>query len=485
MTKSLESKFKRIGRNIKRAAFGAIAAGLIGAIAGCQITPVPTENEPPTGKITAVSSANEGTYVPIQMTGTDSNGDTLTYSITSPSYFSVDSSTGAGGGTLPEVDADSSITIIGTISDGVNDPVQVSYTITDKNVATTTTDTGGDTDPETPVVTDYLDVTGYLKKINSDGTYSPAGGIVNIFSSSSLEDLIGQAEADSSTGYFSFHSTTQKVSDLSQVVLRGAEKENGAWKSFVKTESFSAGDVALSESEPLVVDSLPSTSSEGYNPANFKSHVKETNYLYGGFARWANLKGIEILLDNPDSTKGSFSEEEQNLNYSGITTPYDSNGNYVLTTYTGGRLQTSDITIQKDSSSTSSTHYTYSSGHIYPEEGWIIIAPNKILSESGKTTLFYKDENKLNGIINGGLIELNTVNNSVLFHELGHSIIAPSGEATTLTNAYTIMVGSDLPSVPKSADRGEGEIVYEKAYSPRENLDNILGQSISATESVY
>jgi hypothetical protein len=231
---------------------------------------------------------------------------------------------------------------------------------------------------------------------------------------------------------------------------------------------------------------VPAPTSLGISPADFKEFMKEINFGEDllssnyGLKKWNlnNLKGIEILLQNPIISGSSFSQPQYNAIVSKITA--DDIGSYVKNEKDLSVLIKNEV------------GYEIINGGIVPKEGWIVVVPDNSISNAGETTDWYQPRNGSNatGIINGSLIKIASawngvdnefVNNPVITHEFGHAFIAPDGEASTLFGGYTIMNPSDTPFIfqspyiPKIADKKAGQIIYEPTYLPREKLDDILG----------
>lgn len=100
------------------------------------VNPIPpAPNTPPTLSPISNQQVNENTSYSYQSSASDSDGDTLTYSLPSaPSWLSINSSTGLITGTSPGVSSDTNYTIEVGVSDGVNPLVTTSYALTVKNV---------------------------------------------------------------------------------------------------------------------------------------------------------------------------------------------------------------------------------------------------------------------------------------------------------------------------------------------------------------
>ncbi len=431
------------------------AMGAIG-LASCtqECTPIPINNSPQITSNPTTTQVDELSSYNYDVDATDPDGDKLTYSLPlAPPWLSIDSTTGMVSGTAPLVNLDTPFDIEVGVSEGINPVVTQSYTLTAKNV--------------------YLDVEGYLK---DNETKSPQGGLVKIFNSANLVNPITIASADPVTGYFNFHSSTTKISDLSGVVLRAISKDaSGNQNSYARTQAFPAGYVSVN---PIMVVPYPSLT-DGFSVQEFYDFMKQINIsISDGLRKWNlnNLKGIEILTSNPDSTKpGSFSDPQQSYIMNKIKDP----GNiekFVIGKVLDNYIQ---IDINNNPPFGKQIHYgpTFTNG---VDDGWIIVAPNNNLT--GGQTFFAPNPS----IINKVWIEIkpssatdpsSPTDSPVVTHEFGHAFIARGGEAITMNPNYTIMLssGNISPSIPKSADIKAAKIVYEDTYQAGEKLDDVLG----------
>ena len=96
----------------------------------------PTPNNPPVITSTAITKVNELQAYSYQVTATDADSDTLTYSLTeNPTWLSIDSS-GLITGTAPSITADATESITISVSDST-DSVTQTYTLTIKDVPST------------------------------------------------------------------------------------------------------------------------------------------------------------------------------------------------------------------------------------------------------------------------------------------------------------------------------------------------------------
>jgi hypothetical protein len=93
-------------------------------------------NNVPVITSTPITSVDENQLYSYQVTATDADGDTLTYSLVSfPGWLSIDSNTGLITGTTPPVASDESYQVIVSVSDGVDSDIQIySLTVVDTSV---------------------------------------------------------------------------------------------------------------------------------------------------------------------------------------------------------------------------------------------------------------------------------------------------------------------------------------------------------------
>jgi len=97
---------------------------------------IPTANNAPVIDSTPVTSVDEDDSYSYQVTATDVDGDSLSYSITGPNWLTIDSSTGLISGTSPEVASDTDFNVVVSVSDGTDSASQ-SYTLTVLDTDTT------------------------------------------------------------------------------------------------------------------------------------------------------------------------------------------------------------------------------------------------------------------------------------------------------------------------------------------------------------
>ncbi len=98
------------------------------------VEPVPDPNNAPVITSTAITQITEGGDYSYQVTATDADGDTLTYSLTqNPTWLSIDADTGLVSGTAPFIDVDEVFAVTVTVSDGEDSTIQF-YSLTVNNV---------------------------------------------------------------------------------------------------------------------------------------------------------------------------------------------------------------------------------------------------------------------------------------------------------------------------------------------------------------
>ncbi len=90
-------------------------------------------NTAPIITTTAVTQVYENQAYSYDVDATDPDGDTLTYSLTQPTWLSIDSTTGLITGTAPSVNQDTDYTVNIEVSDGNGGTDTQTYTLTVKN----------------------------------------------------------------------------------------------------------------------------------------------------------------------------------------------------------------------------------------------------------------------------------------------------------------------------------------------------------------
>jgi len=483
--KTLIDKLRKVGKGFKRGLLVATAVASLG-VASCKLCPdpEPINYAPEITSTPTTTQVDEGNSYNYDVDATDADGDKLTYSLPiAPNWLSINSNTGMISGTAPQVDSDTPCDIEVGVSDGVNPTATQNYTLTVKNIVV-------------PPVDDYLDISGKLEDCESD---TGKQGRIKIYDS--LENYIGETQTDSN-GNFSFHSDTKKATDLSNVVLRAINTDASSnQNSYVRTvtanvNSASEPDVTVNPIRVVPYNDL-STWLPVVTPEQFKTFMKQINVsinpieAYGsetGLIKWdlSQLKGIEILLQNPIITGISFTSglgSQQEIIANRIKSSND------IELYLEGRELDSFIQID-NSYPPSNPHYSVAST-IEPNDGWIIVVPNNIVG--GQTSFGYLNNSTSTGTINKVRIDLIpsvvTLNNPTVTHEFGHAFIASNwrddtnGHCNILpfynvsgTNTLTIMTPNNLKLPPPGlADEKAAKIVYENTYLPREKLDDILG----------
>lgn len=102
---------------------------------------IPPTNHAPVITSIPITQVNEGQSYNYHVTATDSDGDTLTYSLTQkPSWLSINSATGLISGTAPSVNSDTNYNVVVSVSDGKTSVTQ-SYVLTVKNIPVPPIDT--------------------------------------------------------------------------------------------------------------------------------------------------------------------------------------------------------------------------------------------------------------------------------------------------------------------------------------------------------
>jgi len=451
--KTLIDKLRKVGKGFKRGLLVATAVASLG-VASCKLCPdpEPINYAPEITSTPTTTQVDEGNSYNYDVDATDADGDKLTYSLPiAPNWLSINSNTGMISGTAPQVDSDTPCDIEVGVSDGVNPTATQNYTLTVKNIVV-------------PPVDDYLDISGKLEDCESD---TGKQGRIKIYDS--LENYIGETTTDSS-GNFSFHSDTKKATDLSNVVLRAISTDASSnQNSYVRTvtanvNSASEPDVTVN---PIRVVPYPIYSNPSFNASveDFKQHMRETNGV--NITKWNlnELKGIGIFTTNPQNPlNGSFDLNQINIIKDKISSSSD------IKLYIEGKKDLVGINPPLDE--------MLEGDGITPQIGYIVVVPDNTIPAAGKAVI--NPDALSTGIINRAIIYITPLyvaeGNPTVSHEFGHVFIAPNGEATTLSNTLTIMVGGNqYLSLPGPADVKSAKIVYENTYLPREKLDDILG----------
>jgi len=98
----------------------------------------PPANNLPVITSTPVVSVNENNTYNYDVNATDADGDSLTYSISGPSWLSINPTTGLVSGTAPGVSADTPYSITVIVDDGNGGTDSQTYTLTINNAQSTT-----------------------------------------------------------------------------------------------------------------------------------------------------------------------------------------------------------------------------------------------------------------------------------------------------------------------------------------------------------
>ena len=456
MVKSLLNKVIKGVRNT------VLLAGAVYSLSGCP-TPI-TQNYSPKTTLTAnPDSIQVGESVQLRADGTDQNGkdDIVEYRL--------------------EIDENGDGLADETITQST--PIQYDRTFNNSGSARVygvCTDAEGLSDRTEKTITindiDYLDINGYLQDNETD---SAQRGRIKVYDArdTSFSNPLAEVYTDEN-GHFGLNSDNIKVSDLpSGIAIRAVGvNQDGTPNSYVRTKTFPAGDVILSDSEPIRVVPYPTF---GCSNEDFREFMRRTNIsqaltydLEGrvneiGLSKWdlSQFQGIEILMENPLDSTNSFTEEQQMIIAEKIRNSLD------IERFVGGKEL--DDYIQIDSLGNippegRENHYTANN------TGWILIIPDKNCLYAGITSPNCTAE----GIINSAIVKLRPGyvldGNPVVSHELGHAFIAPNGEAINLhPNTVMVQTGGTLLEAGL-ADKKAGELIYEDTYSPKEKLDDIL-----------
>lgn len=295
------------------------------------------------------------------------------------------------------------------------------------------------------------------------------------------DDVTDEILGDTTTGGIFNIQATKRISG--PVKLRGTFSD----ADYVRTIYFNSDDVKKDQSGVIlrVVPAPnfylnPPTNTTPCTREDFRTFMEEINmstYAAGddkevGLSKWdlSQFKGFEILRDNPNTAKGSYTTAQQDLIEAALMDP------------DGIRrmIKNKDLNglVQKDNES-STKHYTiYGTNSVWPEAGYIIIVPNGLIS-GGATSNGYQDTLVNVGILNKSKIETSlmegTVNDTLINHEVGHALLASRGHPSSAFKFVSIMPSSSRLNKPQVADIKAGNIVYEETYLPRETSANILG----------
>lgn len=330
-------------------------------------------------------------------------------------------------------------------------------------------------------IKNLCDISGVLQ---DNETHTPQTGIIKWF-----DGTIHYTELPSGT--FDIHQT----SPASQIKLQAQVGD-----SYIRTINLDG----TKDYPNLIVRVVPNQSFSSKD--DFRKFMSEINFgedvLSGnyGLKKWNldNLKGIEILLQNPNPVNESFSSSQQDLIKSKIINLNPKDIELYLNGYIFPSSQKDNPSlsfVQEDKSDTPEINKHYSSnGSIITgvDSGWIVVAPNTKLGYAGTTGNGYyvnPDIHTSTQTVISSLIQIlpsdvdtyGINGHPVVSHEFGHAFIAQNGEASSLSGTYTIMDPDSYslipPCIPKVADIKAGQIIYEESYLPREKLDDILGMN--------
>ncbi len=299
-----------INKLIDKVRKGVLVAAAVASlgIASCDLNgnkPNPVNYSPVITSFPSATEINEGNSYNYNVNATDSDGDSLEYSlVAAPSWLSINPNSGMISGTAPQVDADTGFNVEAGVSDKVNPIVKQAYTLTVKNVIIP---------PE-----DFLNVEGYLQDNETD---TGKQGTIKIYDSA--KQFIGQTSADSN-GHFTFHSDTKKATDLSQIIIQ-AQATSGSYIRTTKANVSSALEPDVSAGNIRVVPYGIGWTSTEVN--NFVEHMGRVNFNWIlGLVKWNHgelpetighplFKGIEISSDFTSQEQDSIENAIRNSGY--------------------------------------------------------------------------------------------------------------------------------------------------------------------------
>ena len=209
------------------------------------------------------------------------------------------------------------------------------------------------------------------------------------------------------------------------------------------------------------------------------------------------LKGVEVINDNPTSNKGVFTSDDLDYIRKKLT---ENDGAKI---FFNGR----DVDIQIDNFATSDSekHYEVREDKIYPDKGWIVVAPSHDIY--GLANALRGSD--INGNIDKGIIKLDTKKDytgepefryrpRTIAHEIGHIMVYNGGNDTdneghTYTeklsahggHTHILKDNQSIMSVapgyfmechnPCMADKKAFELVYEDSFNIYSELEDIVG----------
>ncbi|HTY44170.1 MAG TPA: putative Ig domain-containing protein [Patescibacteria group bacterium] len=220
----------------------------------------PPVNHPPVITSVPVTQVNENTLYNYQMTATDADNDTLTYSlVTAPSWLSINSATGLISGTSPSVNSDTNYDIQARVSDGTNSVTQ-EYTLTVLNVPSN----------NTSIVITSPPVTLTNEKLEYDYQVIASGGNGNALVYS-LVTAPSWLSINSATGFISGIAPVVNADTDYNVTVQVSDGTNTVTQTYILTVrnvpsgGFGGGGVFVTGN--LVPLSQTTKSSSVYNPA--------------------------------------------------------------------------------------------------------------------------------------------------------------------------------------------------------------------------
>lgn len=339
---------------------------------------------------------------------------------------------------------------------------------------------------------DYLDIKGYLQDNESN---SPRQGIVRLYDEKNSASQIKIKKVDLGTkindyevqttpeGVFSV-TLDKVVNSADNVYIQARSGTSANPTSYVRTVEFPSQD---GDAGNVRVVPYP-TSLDEFTKEQFKAFMDKINFteyydsehklLHKLLQKFPstylnNFKGVVIIKNNPDVTKGSFTD--------GV----------------GGQIskilnKKDDLAkwYEKDSMNTiiRTDNITHNEIDSYLLNNYLVIEPdNSLGTYKVKETIYV-----IYGESSPGLIKLNpdyTLYDYIILHEGGHaSSVAPfesnnlDGSGIIISPLLTVMDTSvdytyssvDFGSDAK-ADLKAAKLVNEDTYKARENLDDILG----------
>lgn len=480
--KGLFNRAKRaIGRGLMLASLPVLLG--VTSLVGCKGPFVP--NEPPTPKEYSVSP-NVGTLpFPAQIVyeGEDPEGDSIEYSVYADYNGDNEESSGE------------------RIIDPQPDPINRQFTFTtpgDFNIYGKMVDAAGNAiqtrlgevnvsepeePPQPPVDNDYLDIS--LQVFNNESTnplFTTEAGRkakVKVFDSANeTTPLDGILQTDASGNLV--YTSAKKVSELSGVTVTAVlVDESGSPISYEHTLRYPAGDLTDVKLKPHPEPTFAPMEdyAEHYRGSN-TGIVPETGQKKWDLEGKVNpdnaLKKIGIFTTHPVNGSYSFSPSQDTVMRDKTKASDDIEvairGSNLPDTNEDGFPDLDGFILQGEPQA--GVHYdlwgTPPNQTIFPRPGYILVAPNNSISNSGQTNVFYQN-GSASGIINRALIEIKPTLSELLFervfsHELGKH---------AFTNPYDLKEPYNLQITP-----GETILRYDTPNTK-------LGQGVADIEDAY